>query len=102
MPKLPQVSGKETIKALQKIGFTVAGQKAVFRSMIEVFRAQPRRDLKALELVGKKASNLIERGFFSRKRDDENPFFGLMFDAKEHKGPLSQSLVYVSRAARET
>jgi len=27
MPKLPQVSGKETIKALQKIGFTVAGQK---------------------------------------------------------------------------
>ena len=27
MPKLPQVSGKETIKALQKIGFDVAGQK---------------------------------------------------------------------------
>ena len=27
MPKLPQVSGKETIKALGKIGFTVVSQK---------------------------------------------------------------------------
>lgn len=27
MPKLPQVSGKETIKALQKVGFEVVSQK---------------------------------------------------------------------------
>lgn len=27
MPKLPQVSGKETVKILQKIGFKIVSQK---------------------------------------------------------------------------
>ncbi|HKP01941.1 MAG TPA: DNA sulfur modification protein DndB [Chthoniobacterales bacterium] len=62
--------------------FTVAGQKVMFRAMIEAFRHQPRRDQAALEKVGKKVSGLIDRGFFSRKPEDANPFFGLMFDAK--------------------
>ncbi|HYT42434.1 MAG TPA: type II toxin-antitoxin system HicA family toxin [Methylomirabilota bacterium] len=36
MPKLPQVSGKETVKALQKIGFTLAGQKGSHLKLIRV------------------------------------------------------------------
>ena len=74
-------------KALQaartaQLCYTVAGQKAMFRGMIEVFRYQPRRDQAALEKVAKKVSGLIDRGFFSRKPEEANPFFGLIFDAK--------------------
>jgi len=36
MPKLPQVSGKETVKALQKIGFTLAGQKGSHLKLVGV------------------------------------------------------------------
>ncbi len=36
MPKLPQVSGKETVKALQKIGFTLAGQKGSHLKLVRV------------------------------------------------------------------
>jgi predicted RNA binding protein YcfA (HicA-like mRNA interferase family) len=40
MPKLPQVSGKETIKALQKIGFSVAGQKGSHVKLVRVREGQ--------------------------------------------------------------
>jgi predicted RNA binding protein YcfA (HicA-like mRNA interferase family) len=36
MPKLPQVSGKETVKALQKIGFVVSGQKGSHVKLLRV------------------------------------------------------------------
>src|SRR5437899_11002775 len=61
--------------------FTVAGQKAFFRAIVEVFKAQSRRDLKTLEAVCKRASHLIDRGCLSRKQDDKNPFVGLLFDS---------------------
>jgi DGQHR domain-containing protein len=62
--------------------FTVAGQKAMFRAMVEVFRNESRRNQTALERVGKKFSGLIDRGLFNRKAEDQNPYYGLIFDAK--------------------
>ncbi|MEI6034195.1 MAG: DNA sulfur modification protein DndB [Verrucomicrobiae bacterium] len=82
---LDRSQGKEleTVRNDQ-LCFTVAGQKALFRAVIEVFRAQPRRDIKSLDAVCKRASSLVERGYFSRQRgeNDANPFYGLLFDSK--------------------
>lgn len=36
MPKLPVVSGKETVKALEKIGFTVISQKGSHIKLVRV------------------------------------------------------------------
>lgn len=87
--KLDRAQGKE-LEALRndELCFTVAGQKALFRAIIEVFKSQPRRDLRALEAVCKSASHLVDKGFLSRKRDARisNPFNGLLFD---HHGRMS-------------
>lgn len=40
MPKLPQVSGKDTIKALQKIGFTISHQKGSHAKLIRQINNQ--------------------------------------------------------------
>ena len=40
MPKLPQVSGKETVKALRKIGFTSVGQKGSHVKLVRVREKQ--------------------------------------------------------------
>jgi DGQHR domain-containing protein len=62
--------------------YTVAGQKAFLRGVLEVFAAQPRRDMRSLERVSKQAGALVEKGFLSRKTEKENPFLGLLFDAR--------------------
>lgn len=82
-PNLDRAKGKEIEKVrLEELAFTVAGQKAFFRAVIEVFRAQPRRDLKTLDTVCRRTSKLIEKGFFRRTVSPENPYFGLLFDSK--------------------
>jgi len=72
-PDTPTISrGKaKTSKSFEteELCYTVAGQKVFFRATIEVFKNQPRRDLKGLETVCKSASHLIEKGFLSRSRD---------------------------------
>lgn len=40
MPKLPQVSGKDTIKALQKIGFVVVHQRGSHVKLIRNINGQ--------------------------------------------------------------
>jgi len=40
MPKLPQVSGKETIKALKKLGFVEVGQRGSHIKLARVSRSQ--------------------------------------------------------------
>lgn len=81
--KLDRAQGKE-LEALRNLElcYTVAGQKALYRAIIEVFKNQHRRDVRALEAVCKNASHLVEKGFFSRARDSRNPnpFHGLLFD----------------------
>jgi len=81
-PKIDRAQGKqlETYRN-DELCFTVAGQKVLFRAIIEVFKAQSRRDLKTLDTICKRASHLIERSFLSRKQDDKNPFVGLLFDS---------------------
>lgn len=39
MPKLPQVSGKETIKALQKVGFTITSQEGSHIKLTRILRS---------------------------------------------------------------
>jgi DGQHR domain-containing protein len=75
--------GKELEKLrMEALCYTVAGQKAFYRAIIEVFKSQPRRDVKTLESVCKRASYLIEKGFFSRKPEAKNPFLNLLFDSR--------------------
>lgn len=38
MPKLPVVSGKQTVKALQKIGFSIVSQKGSHIKLVKVTR----------------------------------------------------------------
>ncbi len=79
--KIDRTQGKnlETLRNAE-LCYTVAGQKAFFRATIEVFKAQPRRDIRTLEAVCRTASSLVEKGFLSRERDANNPFLGLLFD----------------------
>lgn len=80
--KLDRLQGRH-LEAIRndELSFTVAGQKAFFRGVIEVFKAQPRRDAKTLEVICKNASHLVEKGLFSRKQNGNNPFVGLLFDS---------------------
>ncbi|MBI4524599.1 MAG: DGQHR domain-containing protein [Deltaproteobacteria bacterium] len=66
----------------ENLCFTVAGQKMFFRSIIDVFKQQRRRDIKALRSVAKNAEILFNNGLLSRKYESNNPFGDLLFDAK--------------------
>jgi len=79
--KLDKSQGKELEKVrLEELSYTVAGQKAFFRAIIDTFTKSPKRDKKTLELICKNAGLLVSKGFFSRKKDSSNPYLGLLFD----------------------
>jgi len=81
--QIDRTQGKELEKLrMEALCYTVAGQKAFYRAIIEVFKAQPRRNIKTLEGVCKRASHLLEKGFLSRKVDAKNPFLNLLFDSR--------------------
>lgn len=71
----------ETIRS-KSLAYTVAGQKVLFRSVIDVFLSQKRRNGEALDLAISRANNLLEHSLFSRKSETLNPFAGVLFDAK--------------------
>lgn len=56
MPKLPQVSGKDTIKVLQKIGFTIAHQKGSHVKLIRNIRSQKQTIIVPLHKMLKKGT----------------------------------------------
>lgn len=56
MPKLPQVSGKETIKALQKIGFNVVHQKGSHIKLSRRLNNQKQTVIVPLQKVLKKGT----------------------------------------------
>ncbi len=54
MPKLPQVSGKDTIRALQKIGFVISHQKGSHVKLIRSINSQKQTVIVPLHKILKK------------------------------------------------
>ena len=71
----------ESIRS-KSLAYTVAGQKALFRAMIETFFNQKRRDSKALDLIISRGNKLLENNLLSRKLEEANPFLNVLFDLK--------------------
>jgi len=119
-----QQKAVETARA-SELAFTVAGQKSFFRATLETFQAKQRRNKKALTQSINLANAFFEQGYFRRKTSDDNPFFGVLFDAKgrmswaerqvetarrilghamgsrSHPSPILDEFVDVSERARE-
>lgn len=62
--------------------FTVAGQKAAFRALIDAFYAGHRRDLQSLRVVMARLDAIFEGKEFVRSDDEKNPFLLVLFDGK--------------------
>lgn len=56
MPKLPQVSGKDTIKVLQKIGFTISHQKGSHVKLIRKINNQKQTVIVPLHKILKRGT----------------------------------------------
>ena len=56
MPKLPQVSGKETIKALHKIGFNIVHQRGSHVKLVRISSDQKQTVIVPLQKVIKKGT----------------------------------------------
>ncbi|MBI4096733.1 MAG: type II toxin-antitoxin system HicA family toxin [Candidatus Levybacteria bacterium] len=56
MPKLPQASGKETIKALQKIGFTIVHQGGSHVKLARISSDQKQTLIVPLQRILKKGT----------------------------------------------
>jgi DGQHR domain-containing protein len=96
--KLDKTQWKELERVRgENLCYTVAGQKAYFRAIIDVFYYSPKRDRKTLDLICKRASTMVDKGLFSRKADSKNPFQGLLFD---HQGRMSWAEVPVDLTRR--
>lgn len=79
--------GKDDKKSLdrlrnEELAFTVAGQKAFFRAVIDCFRAQPHLDDGALREAVRRANALFERGLYKRTPRKNNPFVNVLTDPK--------------------
>jgi hypothetical protein len=64
--------------------YTVAGQKAMFRAVIDTFRDQKPRDTKNLKKVLERASVLFKNGLYPRDTKEANPFREILFDNRGH------------------
>jgi hypothetical protein len=85
-PEITDITGKQG-KQLEEartrsLSFTVAGQKALYRAIIEVFHSQKRRNDEALDVVLKRANLLLKKGFFDRELTPQWPFEGVLYDSK--------------------
>jgi DGQHR domain-containing protein len=79
--------GKEEKRRLaevrnQEIAYTVAGQKAFYRAIIDCYRAQPKANAAALDLAILRANTVFARGYYQRIPKKTNPFLGVLIDAK--------------------
>lgn len=66
----------------EELAYTVAGQKAFYRAIIDCFRAQKTLDEPALKMAIQRANNVFQKGFFRRTPKKENPFLGVLVDTK--------------------
>lgn len=66
----------------KQLAFTVAGQRAFFRAIIEGFVGQKRRNLANLRRVVHRANVLFDRNLFSRVTAANSPFLGVLLDTK--------------------
>jgi hypothetical protein len=85
-PKLTELTQKQT-KPLQtlrnaELVYTVAGQKAYFRAIIDAFYGGQRRDKRHLHSVMSRANKLVEGNRFSRRLEESNPFLGVLIDQR--------------------
>ena len=95
-PALVELSGSQpkVLKAEreQQLAYTVAGQKALYRAIIEAFYGQRRRHMPALRAVISRANKVLEKNLFTRHPSDANPFLKVLFDSKNRmswaEGPV--------------
>jgi DGQHR domain-containing protein len=66
----------------EQLAFTVAGQKAYYRAIIDCFYAQPGLDKAAMEVAIHRAALIFQKGLFRRDPKKDNPFLGVLFDSK--------------------
>lgn len=66
----------------QQLAYTVAGQKALFRAIIEAFYGQRRRHMPALRAVISRANKVVEKNLFTRHPNEANPYLKVLFDSK--------------------
>lgn len=83
----PTVLSRPQAKQIEKfragnLCYTVAGQKTVFRAVIDTFRDQKPRDAKSLRRILERADILFQSGLYSRDLKDANPFRELLFDSR--------------------
>jgi DGQHR domain-containing protein len=64
----------------KELAYTVAGQRAFFKAIIDAFFSRTPRDSDGLKLIIRRANKLFDAGLYRRKIDKENPFSGLLFD----------------------
>ncbi|HEV2293563.1 MAG TPA: DNA sulfur modification protein DndB [Tepidisphaeraceae bacterium] len=77
---VPTKEQGKKLKALRdkELAFTVAGQRAYYKAIIDAFYAQTAKDSAALGTIIKRANKLFISGHFRRKADADNPFSGLL------------------------
>ncbi len=85
-PSVVELSASQS-KALkaerdQRLAYTVAGQKALYRAIIEAFLGQKRRNMSALRTVIGRANKVLENDLFARHVNDVNPYLKILFDTK--------------------
>lgn len=81
------VLGRDDKKLLERLrsdelAFTVAGQKAFFRAIIDCFRAQKVLDKSALSLAISRANALFDKGHYKRAPRKDSPFVNVLTDPK--------------------
>ena len=90
----PQSKGLRTVRD-EQLAYTVAGQKALFRAIVEAFYGQKRRNLRTLRLVVSRANKVFEKNLFTREPHENNPFLNVLFDNKNRmtwaEGPVELS-----------
>jgi DGQHR domain-containing protein len=83
----PTILSRAHAKQIEKVRgsnlcYTVAGQKALFRAVVDTFRDQRPRDAKNLRRIVERADVLFQNGLYSRDLKESNPFRELLFDTR--------------------
>jgi DGQHR domain-containing protein len=66
----------------EELAFTVAGQKAYYRAVIDCFRAQAKHDVDSLRLAIHRSNAVFHKGLLRRDPRKDNPFVGVLVDTK--------------------
>ena len=93
---------QDSKRALKKerdshLAYTVAGQRALYRAVIDAFKHSRKYGVADLAAAVDRANRLLQQGLFQRKVEEANPFLGLLFD---NKGRMSWAEPVVDCARR--